>query len=231
MLSPDELQTAFNYIRTHSEVWEVILSGGDPLLMSPRRLQEIISTLEQIDHVKVIRIHTRVPVVDPARITESLVSALKCSKPVYVVLHSNHPNELSDNAKQACATLVDNGIPMLSQTVLLKDINDDPATLEALMRTLVENRVKPYYLHHADRARGTSHFRTTIKEGQELMQELRGRVSGLCQPEYVLDIPGGAGKVPIGPNWLEANDDNGYQITDYNGCNHQYTDTHPADLD
>ena len=231
MLSPDELQAAFNYIRSHSEVWEVILSGGDPLLMSPRRLQEIISTLEQIDHVKVIRIHTRVPVVDPARITESLVSALKCGKPVYVVLHSNHPNELSDNAKQACATLVDNGIPMLSQTVLLKDINDDPATLEALMRTLVENRVKPYYLHHADRARGTSHFRTTIKEGQELMQELRGRVSGLCQPEYVLDIPGGAGKVPIGPNWLEANDDNGYQITDYNGCNHQYTDTHPADLD
>jgi lysine 2,3-aminomutase len=231
MLAPEELQAALDYIKNHNEVWEVILSGGDPLLMSPRRLREIIRALEQIDHVKVIRIHTRVPVVDPGRVSEKLLSALKCSKPVYVVLHSNHANELSTNAKQACAMLVDNGIPMLSQTVLLKGINDDPATLEALMRTLVENRVKPYYLHHADRARGTSHFRTTIKEGQELMRELRGRVSGLCQPEYVLDIPGGAGKVPIGPNWLEANGGKGYKITDYNGCNHQYMDTHPADLD
>ena len=127
--------------------------------------------------------------------------------------------------------LVDNGIPMLSQTVLLKGINDDPATLETLMRTLVENRIKPYYLHHADRARGTSHFRTTIQDGQKLMRELRGRVSGLCQPEYVLDIPGGAGKVPIGPNWLETNDDKAYQVTDYNGCKHQYTDSYPADMD
>jgi lysine 2,3-aminomutase len=207
-------------------VWEVILSGGDPLLMSARRLQEIIGALEQIDHVKTIRIHTRVPVVDPARISAKLVSALKCSKPVYVVLHSNHPNELSANAKQACALLVDNGIPMLSQTVLLKGINDDPVTLEALMRTLVENRVKPYYLHHADRARGTGHFRTSIKEGQELMRELRGRVSGLCQPEYVLDIPGGAGKTPIGPQWIESSDGtaNGYDITDYHGNQHQYMD-------
>ena len=226
MLSPDELQAALNYIREHDEVWEVILSGGDPLLMSPRRLQEIVTALEDIKHVKVIRIHTRVPVVDPTRISGQLINALKCSKAVYVVLHSNHPNELSENAQQACALLVDNGIPMLSQTVLLKGINDNPATLETLMRTLVENRIKPYYLHHADRARGTSHFRTTIKEGQELMRELRGRVSGLCQPEYVLDIPGGYGKAPIGPDWLKANDDKGYTVTDYSSRQHQYMDQH-----
>ncbi|MCP4002202.1 MAG: lysine-2,3-aminomutase-like protein [Gammaproteobacteria bacterium] len=235
MLSSDELQAALNYIREHDEVWEVILSGGDPLLMSPRRLQEIVTALENIRHVKVIRIHTRVPVVDPTRISRQLIKVLKCSKAVYVVLHSNHPNELSANAQKACAMLVENGIPMLSQTVLLKGINDNPVTLEALMRTLVENRIKPYYLHHADRARGTSHFRTTIKEGQELLRELHGKVSGLCQPEYVLDIPGGAGKVPIGPNWLTANNDNGYTATDYNGCQHdykdQYTDTCKTTLD
>jgi lysine 2,3-aminomutase len=230
MLSPDELQTALNYIREHTEVWEVILSGGDPLLMSPRRLQEIITALENIAHVKVIRIHTRVPVVDPTRVSAVLVDALKCSKPVYVVLHSNHPRELTADARSACARLVDNGLPMLSQTVLLKGINDNPETLEELMRTLVENRIKPYYLHHADRARGTGHFRTTIKEGQELVRELRGRISGLCQPDYVLDIPGGAGKAPIGPQWIVACDDHVYTVTDYCGDTHSYMDKPPTDF-
>jgi lysine 2,3-aminomutase len=227
MLTQEELQTAISYIREHTEIWEVILSGGDPLLMSPRRLRDIIEQLEAIEHVKIIRIHTRVPVVDPDRISTDLIKALQSNKAVYVVLHSNHPNEMTPAAQKACAQLVNSGLPMLSQSVLLKGINDNPDTLEKLMRTLVENRIKPYYLHHPDRARGTHHFRTSIDAGQKLMADLRGRVSGLCQPEYVLDIPGGAGKTPVGPQWIEPNGTDGYTVTDYNGAAHQYMDDTP----
>jgi len=223
-LSKQELSAALNYIRGHDEIWEVILSGGDPLILSPRRLKQVIRSLEQIQHVKVIRIHTRVPAVDPERINAELLNALECSKALFVVLHTNHPRELTTTATTACAKLIDAGIPMLSQTVLLKDVNDDPATLEKLLRTLVENRIKPYYLHHLDRARGTGHFHTTLADGQEIMQQLRGRVSGLCQPEYVLDIPGGAGKVPVGPVWASATNDGSYVVTDYTGKPHRYTD-------
>jgi lysine 2,3-aminomutase len=224
LLDPHLLTAALDYIRAHEEVWEVILSGGDPLLLSPRRLAKIIAELNAIEHVKVIRIHTRVPVVDPQRITTELTKALKQDKAVFVVLHSNHPRELTTAAKAACARLIDNGIPMLSQSVLLKGINDDPKTLERLMRTLVENRIKPYYLHHADRAQGTSHFRTTLAEGQQILRELRGRVSGLCQPEYVLDIPNGHGKVPVGPQWLEVTEPDSYVVTDYQRGTHVYQD-------
>jgi lysine 2,3-aminomutase len=223
-LSTAELLTAIEYIRAHTQIWEVILSGGDPLLLSPRRLAALIDQLNDIEHVKVIRIHTRVPVVSPERVSQQLVQALRANKAVYVVLHSNHPRELTPAAQQACARLVDNGIPMLSQSVLLKGINDDAATLEELFRLLVENRVKPYYLHHADRTAGTSHFRTSISEGQHLMRELRGKVSGLCQPEYVLDIPGGAGKVPVGPAWIEPACEHSYTVTDTRGTAHDYND-------
>jgi len=223
-LSADELAAALDYIRGHDEIWEVILSGGDPLLLSPRRLQTIVTALNEIDHVRVIRIHTRVPVVAPERITERLSSALRVATPVYVVLHTNHAREMTDDAREACGRLVDNGIPMLSQSVLLRGVNNDAATLETLFRTLVANRIKPYYLHHADRAPGTAHFRTTIAEGQELMRELRGKVSGLCQPEYVLDIPGGAGKIPVGPNWLAAESNGHYSVTCPNGHQHSYSD-------
>jgi lysine 2,3-aminomutase len=223
-LSADELQAALSYIRARSEVWEVILSGGDPLLLSHRRLDEILTELDAIEHVRVIRIHTRVPVVAPERINKKLIEILQRNKAVYVVLHSNHARELSATARAACCLLVDGGIPMLSQTVLLKGINDDAVTLEQLFRTLVENRIKPYYLHHADRAPGTAHFRTSVASGQALMRELRGRVSGLCQPEYVLDIPGGAGKVPIGPEWIAANSAEHYTVQDYQGSRHVYAD-------
>jgi lysine 2,3-aminomutase len=223
-LSASELDAALDYIRTHDEIWEVILSGGDPLILSPRRLQQIIDALDEIEHVRVIRIHTRVPVVDPARVNKKLTQVLRVKTPVFVVLHSNHSREMTAAAKAACALLVDNGIPMLSQSVLLKGINDDAATLEQLLRTLVENRIKPYYLHHADRAPGTAHFRTTIAEGQQLMQELRGKVSGICQPEYVLDIPGGAGKVPAGPTWIEAESSVSYSVRGYQGDQHKYSD-------
>ncbi len=203
-LSPGQLDTAFAYIAARPEIWEVIVTGGDPLVLSPRRLRDIGERLAQIEHVKVVRFHTRVPAVDPALITGEMVEALKASgKAVYVALHANHARELTPAARAACARIVDAGIPMISQTVLLAGINDDPQTLSALMRAFVETRIKPYYLHHHDYAPGTAHLRTAIDEGQALMKALRGAISGLCQPTYILDIPGGYGKVPVGPGYLD----------------------------
>ncbi|MBF0563223.1 MAG: lysine-2,3-aminomutase-like protein [Alphaproteobacteria bacterium] len=202
-LSERELDAAIDYIRRHDEIWEVILSGGDPLMLSPARLGPLITALNAISHVGVIRIHTRVPVTDPGRITPSLVATLRDhDSAVYVVLHCNHAREMSQATRDACRAIVDAGVPMLAQTVLLRNVNDNPATLSELMRTLVRNRIKPYYLHHCDMAVGTGHFRTTLAEGQGLMRTLRGAMSGLCQPLYVLDIPGGYGKVPVGPCYL-----------------------------
>lgn len=226
-LTPAELEAACAYIQEHREIWEVILTGGDPLILKPASLKAIITKLNAIPHVEVIRIHSRVPVVDSARIDENMIAALKGEKPVYVVLHANHANEFSPQAMQACAALVDAGIPMLSQSTLLKGVNDNIEALSALMRCFIRNRIKPYYLHHGDLARGTSHFRTSIEHGQELMRQLRGRFSGMCQPVYVLDIPGGHGKVPIGPNYLDkcgdcGKDDVRYTIEDYQGNLHSY---------
>jgi lysine 2,3-aminomutase len=224
---------AIDYIRAHGEIWEVILTGGDPLMLSPRRLAEIMADLAAIDHVKIIRIHTRVPVADPARITGAMISALKVEgATTWVALHANHPRELTAKARAACAGMIDAGIPLVSQSVLLRGVNDDTATLEALMRAFVECRIKPYYLHHGDLAPGTAHLRTTLEHGQELMRKLRGRVSGLCQPEYVLDIPGGHGKAPVGPGYLsranslsserEPHQETRYRIVDYCGDVHLY---------
>src|SRR5579862_1140159 len=219
-LSPKALAAALDYIRTHKQIWEVILTGGDPLVLSARRLKAVTTELAAIEHVKVLRIHTRVPAVSPERVSGALVHALRVNKKAsYVVLHANHPRELSKKARAACARLIDAGIPMLAQTVLLRGVNDDAQTLAALMRVLVECRIKPYYLHHADLAPGTAHLRTTIAEGQELMRTLHGRTSGLCQPAYVLDIPGGYGKSPIGPNYLSAD---GLMVQDFMGRNHGY---------
>ncbi len=219
-LSPRALAAALDYIRATPQIWEVILTGGDPLILSARRLGTIMNALSAIAHVKVLRIHTRMPVAAPERISAALVRALRAKgKATYVVLHANHPRELSQAARAACARLIDAGIPMLAQTVLLRGVNDDVETLAALMRTLVECRIKPYYLHHADLAPGTAHLRTTIAQGQALMRALHGRASGLCQPTYVLDIPGGYGKSPIGPNYLTAD---GSAIEDFNGRTHRY---------
>jgi lysine 2,3-aminomutase len=219
------LATALDYIRRTPQIWEVILTGGDPLLLPPRRLREVIAELAAIDHVKVIRLHTRLPVAAPERITPALVRALRTAKATFVVLHANHPRELNEAARAACARFVDAGIPMLSQSVLLRGVNDDAATLGALMRALVECRIKPYYLHHADLATGTAHFRTSIAEGQAVMRALHGHYSGLCQPNYVLDIPGGHGKSPIGPAYLSAD---GTQITDFRGARYAYPPRNPT---
>jgi lysine 2,3-aminomutase len=229
-LSRQQLDAALDYIRARPEIWEVILTGGDPLVLSPRRLAAIVDSLEAIAHVKIIRVHTRVPVTAPARVTLALVRALKApGKATYVVLHANHARELTAKTRAACARFIDAGIPMLSQSVLLRGVNDDAATLGELMRTLVECRIKPYYLHHGDLAPGTAHWRTRIEEGQALLRALRGRLSGLCQPTYVLDIPGGHGKAPIGPSYLAriggSNGTTRYEIEDFNGCRHAYPPT------
>jgi lysine 2,3-aminomutase len=222
-LSPEALSAALAYIRSRPEIWEVVLTGGDPLVLSPRRIRRLVGALAAIDHVKVLRWHTRVPVAEPGRVTDDLASALKADgKATFVVLHANHPRELTAAARAACGRLVDAGIPMLSQSVLLRGVNDDPGTLASLMRALVETRIKPYYLHHADLAPGTARFRTSIAEGQHLMRSLRGRVSGLCQPTYVLDIPGGHGKSPIGPSYVTATGDERYRVEDYGGGQHDY---------
>ncbi|MDZ4373580.1 MAG: lysine-2,3-aminomutase-like protein [Phenylobacterium sp.] len=217
-LSPDQLDAAMAYIAGRPEIWEVIVTGGDPFILSPRRLADLMARLGRIGHVKVVRFHTRVPAVAPERVTPALVEALKPGgKTVWVALHANHADELTPAAEAACARLIDAGVPMVSQTVLLRGVNDEPRVLEALMRRFVEMRIKPYYLHHADMAPGTAHFRTTIAEGQELMRDLRGRVSGLCQPTYVLDIPGGHGKSPIGPCYVGQD-----RVTDPGGGDHAY---------
>ncbi len=225
-LTAAELAAALDYIRANPAIWEVILTGGDPFLMSPRRLREIVRALDGIEHVAVIRFHTRVPVVDPARVDAGLVAALAAEKAVYVAIHANHPRELTPDFRAACLRLAKAGIPLLGQTVLLRGVNDDQAVLERLFRGLVAARVKPYYLHHPDLANGTSHFRLSLAEGQRLAGALRGRVSGLCQPTYVLDVPGGHGKVPVGRSHVRSDGDSGrWIVEDYLGQPHSYPAT------
>jgi len=222
-LNRAELAAALGYIRDHGEIWEVILTGGDPLLLSPRRLRELIEALAAIDHVAVIRIHSRVPMAATRRVTARLVEALACDKALWLAIHANHANEFGPSQRAAILKLSRAGIPLIGQTVLLSGVNDNAAALEALFRVMVANRIKPYYLHHPDLARGTGHFRIDIAQGQALCEQLRGRVSGLCQPTYVLDIPGGFGKVPLTPgNATREAGDGGWRIRDSAGNTHGY---------
>jgi len=221
-LSADELDAALAYIRARPEIWEVILTGGDPLMLAPRRLGDLLAALDAMPHVAVIRIHSRVPVADPGRITEELVAALRPRRAgVWLGVHCNHARELTADARTALARLANAGLPLMAQTVLLKGVNDDVETLEQLMRALVAARVKPYYLHHPDLVRGTGHFRVSIADGQALMKALRGRLSGLAQPTYVLDVPGGHGKVPVGPSYL-GDDPDALTVQDAFGGSHPY---------
>lgn len=222
-LPPDKLDAALAYIASQPGIWEVILTGGDPLVLSPRRLREIMSALAAIPHVRIVRLHTRVPAVDPQRITDALIAALQDSgKTVYVALHANHPREMSKAVRDACRRLVDAGIVMVSQSVLLKGINDDAEVLAELMRAFVETRIKPYYLHHPDMAPGTSHFRLSIAEGQALLKALRSKVSGLCIPAYILDLPDGHGKVSLGDGMLHEIEPGHYAVTDRQGVRRSY---------
>ncbi len=217
-LNEAEMAAALDYIRAHDEVWEVVITGGDPLMLPPARLTAMMQALDAIPHVKIIRLHSRIPTADPERIDGTLIQALQTERAtVWLAVHCNHEQELSRQAVTALRLLSRAGIPLLGQTVLLRGVNDKVETLEALFRALVANRVKPYYLHQLDYAAGTEHFRVPVEEGRALMRALRGRVSGVCQPTYILDIPGGHGKVPVGPAYLEDG-----VVMDWQGGTHAY---------
>jgi lysine 2,3-aminomutase len=185
-------------------VTDIILTGGDPLMLSPRRLGAIIATLSAMPHVQTIRIHSRVPVAEPERLTDELAAAMETERSMWLVVHANHAREFTPAAGAALRRVRALGIPLLGQSVLLRGVNDSSAALEALFRAMIAHRMKPYYLHQLDRAPGTARFHVPIEEGRALLQELRGRVTGLAWPTYVLDIPGGHGKVPVGPDYRQA---------------------------
>jgi lysine 2,3-aminomutase len=197
-LSPEALNRALAYVAGRPEIFEIIVTGGDPFMLSPRRIADLMAQVAAIPHIKVVRWHTRVPMVDSARVTPDLVAALKRDGiATWIAIHANHPREFTKEACAALARLADAGLALVSQSVLLKGVNDDAGTLAALMRAFLANRVKPYYLHHPDLAKGTAHFRLGLAEGEALVAQLRGTLSGLAQPTYVLDVPGHPGKIPL----------------------------------
>ncbi len=204
VLGAAELAVALDWLRARPAIREVILTGGDPLMLSPRRLGTILRALDAMPHVEIIRIHSRVPLVDPVRITDELLATLAIETPLWLVQHANHASEFTPAGRAALRRIQAAGVPLLGQSVLLRGINDNADALEALFRAMLAARVKPYYLHQLDPAPGTARFHVPIAEGQRLLKALRGRVSGLAWPTYVLDIPGGHGKVPIGPAYLEG---------------------------
>jgi lysine 2,3-aminomutase len=212
ILSQNELEEALTYIKENPNIWEVILTGGDPLSLAPKKLANIIDKLEAIEHVKVIRIHTRIPLVAPEKISTSLLNVLDREKALYLILHCNSHKELTENVRVGIKKLCKAGLPLLSQSVLLKNINDSAEKLEQLFRSLVEIRVRPYYLHHPDLAQGTSHFRVSLEHGRKITRDLRKNLSGLAQPLYVLDVPGGLGKVPAGQEFIQATEDEAWKI-------------------
>ncbi len=224
-LPEKDLAAALDYIARTPAIREVILTGGDPLVLSARRIDALLARIEEIPHVETARFHSRIPVVAPHRIDGPMLAAMRRKRlAVWVVVHTNHANELTAEACASLARLADAGIPLLSQSVLLRGVNDTADALADLFRALIRNRVKPYYLHHCDLARGTSHFRTTIAEGQALMAALRGRISGSCLPAYVLDLPGGFGKVPLDPGYAVEIAPGRYRIRDWQGGLHDYRD-------
>jgi lysine 2,3-aminomutase len=216
VLTDAELRAAYDWFAARPAIREVILTGGDPLMLSPRRLAAIVEAMSAIPHIEILRVHTRVPVADPGRTTEALVAALSTEKAMWLVLHANHAREFSAAAAAAIRRIQAAAIPVLGQSVLLRGINDTVVALERLFRAMLSMRVKPYYLHQLDAAPGTARFHVPMEEGRRLLAALRGRVTGLAWPTYVLDIPGGHGKVPIGPDYLERDG----QVRDPTGKGH-----------
>jgi len=203
-VSLGDVLRGLDYIAEHTEVNEVILSGGDPLTISDALLADILERLRRIKHVEVLRLGSRAPVVLPARITPALCELLQNHQPLYFLTHFNHPAELNDAALEACARLVAAGVPVVNQTVLLRGVNDDAAVLKQLFYTLHRLCIRPYYLHQMDLTTGTAHFRTTLEAGIAIMDQLRGPLSGLAVPTYIVDLPGGHGKVPVTPAYVQA---------------------------
>lgn len=197
VLSPEALEAAYDYIATHPGIREVVLTGGDPLILSPRRLADILRRLEAIPHVELLRIHSRVPVVAPSFITPAMLAALDIEKPLYLAVHANHAQEFSPAAQTTLRQLSRLGLPLLGQTVLLAGVNDSEEALTDLFRTMLRARIKPYYLHQLDAAPGTARFHVPIERGREILANLRGTLSGTAFPTYILDRPGGLGKIPL----------------------------------
>lgn len=219
------LEPAFSWIAAHPEIRDVIVSGGDPFLMSTARIERLLARLAAIPHVDYVRLATRTPVTLPQRITEELCAALRARHPCcWVMTHFNHPKELTDDSRLACARLADAGIPVMNQTVLLQGVNDGAETLEALFRGLVRARVRPYYLLQMDPVRGTGHLRTPLRRGVELMEALQGRVSGIALPKFIVDTPGGRGKVPLGPNYLIGHQNGVTELETFRGERVHYHD-------
>ena len=217
-------EQAIVYIDAHTEVRDVLLSGGDPLTLSDEKLDWLLSRLRRIPHVEFLRIGTKVPVVMPQRITTSLTRVLKRSHPLWVSIHFTHPDELTPETVEACARLADAGVPLGSQTVLLAGINDSVDTMKRLMHGLLKARVKPYYLYQCDPIVGSSHFRTPVQKGLEIIQGLRGHTSGYAVPSYVIDAPGGGGKIPLLPEYVVGRDGDELVLRNYQGLHFRYPD-------
>jgi lysine 2,3-aminomutase len=210
-----DFSATYEYLRQHTEIRDVLISGGDPLVWSDDRLEEVISTLRGIPHIEIIRIGTKVPVVMPQRVTDNLVNMLKKYHPFYMSIHFLHPDEMTPEVQAACNKIADAGIPTFSQTVLLKDVNDDPVVMKQLMHQLLKVRVRPYYIYQCDPVKGTAHFRTSIDKGLEIMEHLRGHTTGYAIPTYVVDAPGGGGKIPVSPNYLVMIEDGKTVLRNY----------------
>jgi len=221
-----QLESAFHYLEVHTEIRDVIMSGGDPLLLSDRRLDEICARLRAIPHLEIIRIGSRVPCHLPERITPELCGILRKYHPFYINTHFNHPDELTPAAVHALGMLADAGIPLGCQTVLLKGVNDDPAVMKRLMQKLLAARVRPYYIYQCDQVAGAEHFRTSVEKGLEIIRALRGWTSGLAVPHFVIDAPGGGGKIPLLPEYVEAMDDDQVVLRNYAGKTYVYRQPH-----
>jgi lysine 2,3-aminomutase len=220
------IEMGIEYIRRHSEIRDVLLSGGDPLMVSDAKLEHIVSSLRAIPHLQVIRIGTKFPCVLPSRITDNLCNMLKKYHPIYVNTHFNHPREITPQAKEACERLVNAGIPVGCQTVLMKGVNDDPAVMKDLMHKLLMMRVRPYYLYQADLTRGTNHFRTRVEVGLQIIQALRGHTTGFAVPQFVIDAPGGGGKIPLMPEYVQKFDEKEIVLKNFEGKEYRYPQVH-----
>lgn len=228
VVNGDTIAQGLDYIRTHTEIRDVILSGGDPLLLADEKIDGILTALRAIPHVEIIRIGSRVPVVLPQRVTPGLIRVLRKHHPLYLNTHFNHPDEITATAAKACTRLADAGIPLGNQTVLLRGVNDDPLVMKRLMQKLLTIRVRPYYLYQADMVQGTDHFRTSVAEGLNIVRALRGHTSGLGVPAYVIDAPGGGGKIPLLPDYLQQLGDDEVLLKNYRGDLYSYRNVPPA---
>jgi lysine 2,3-aminomutase len=221
-ITQGNFEEVLKYLRTHRKVRDVLLSGGDPLLLENERLEEILSRLRAIPHIELLRIGTRAPVTLPMRITPGLVRMLKRYHPLMMSIHFTHPKEITDAVKRACSELADGGIPLGSQTVLLKGINDKPNTMKKLVHELLKIRVRPYYIYQCDLAMGTEHFRTSVATGVQIIEKLRGHTTGYGVPTFVVDAPGGGGKIPVDPVYMISRENGKVLLRNYEGKTFEY---------